>query len=246
VQHYDRAPIAEAVIDIQAALKPPPSLRDLEKFSGHLRDRLPLMQAINSFAVNFAADSENGGIQSNASAAQLGYRLSSETNDRILQVRKNGVAYSHMPPYSNWEQFLSEVRPLWDLYSNTFAIESLTRLAVRFINRLQVQTGVDVDSYLTIGPRIPDAVSTHVTGFFTQLVLPVMALGPEYKTIINVGIEPGTAPDSTGLLLDIDVFREQSSPLGPDQLWHELELLRQHKNKVFEASITDKVREMIK
>ena len=244
--HYDRAPIAEAVIDIQVSFETPPNLQDLEKFSRALGDRLPLVHAINSFAVNFAADAENGGLQSNATAAQLGYRLSSEANDRILQVRKDGMSYSHMPPYSNWDQFVGEAQPLWKRYSEVFAARSLSRLAVRFINRLQIESGVDIDTYLSIGPRIPDAVSTHVIGFFTQLVLPVVDLGPEYKAIINIGVEPGTTRDATGLLLDIDVFCERAVPVDGNQMWDVLQELRNHKNKIFEASITDKIREMIK
>lgn len=243
---YARAPIAEAVIDIQANLDPAPSLRDLKAFSKTLRQRFPLVHSVNSFAVNFAADAENGGMQSNASAAQLGYRLSTESNDRILQVRKQGMSYSHMPPYSSWEQFRGEAQPLWEQYAAALRVKSLTRLAVRFINRLQVHTGDDIDSFLQVGPRIPEAVSKHVVGFFTQLVLPAVDLGPEYRAIINVGVEPGAAPDVTGLLLDIDVFCEKALPHEDDQMWLVLEQLRHHKNKIFEASITDKVREMIK
>lgn len=244
--HYDRAPIAEAVIDIQATYKSSPSVRELETFSRRVQDRFPLVNAINSFAVKFAADAEGGGLQSNATAAQLGYRLATAANDRILQVRKEGMSYSHMPPYTKWEQFLSEAQPLWNLYADAFPIDSISRLAVRFINRLQIQTGVDIDSYLTIGPRIPDAVSKHVIGFFTQLVLPAVDLGPAYKAIINIGVEPGTTAEVTGLLLDIDVFCEQPCEADGDQMWVVLEQLRRHKNKIFEASITDKVREMIK
>ena len=156
------------------------------------------------------------------------------------------MAYSHMPPYTNWENFVEEMRPLWDAYVQTLKVVAVTRLAVRFINRLQIATGVDIDEYVRLGPRIPAEVSKEFVGYFMQLVLPVSDLGPEFRTIVNTGVEPGTSPSASALVLDIDVFCEKRISIDGDGLWKTLERLRAHKNKVFEASITDKVREMIR
>jgi uncharacterized protein (TIGR04255 family) len=247
---YARAPIAEAIIDVHASFETAPSLRDLEILCQAYKDRLPLINVINSFALklaaNFSPDSPDAALQSNATTTQLGYRLSSANNDRVLQVRSLGMAYSHLPPYSDWETFLGEMRALWNSYSSALNVVSVTRLAVRFINRIPIATGTDVDEYVQLGPRIPVDVSKDFVGYFMQLVLPVNQLGPEFRTIVNTGVEPGTSPTVSALVLDIDVFCEKVIPIQSDQMWETLELLRAHKNRVFEASITDKVREMIK
>jgi uncharacterized protein (TIGR04255 family) len=115
---------------------------------------------------------------------------------------------------------------------------------LRYINRINLPAGVEVEDYINIGPRIPEGVSKAFIGYFAQLVLPVLDLGPEYRAIINTGVEPVTSPGSPGLLLDIDVFGERVFHL--DEVWGVLDQLRLCKNRLFEASITDKVREVIR
>ena len=248
--HYSRAPIAEAVIDVHASFDTAPSLRDLEELSLKYRNTLPLVHGINSFALNFAADfsgeSADAALRSNTTTTPLGYRLSTSNNDRVLQVRRQGMSYSHLPPYTDWEHFLGEMQPLWFTYVEALKVATVTRLAVRFINRIQIETGIDIDEYVQLGPRIPSDVSDEFVGYFMQLVLPVKNLGPEFRTIVNTGVEPGTSPTSSALVLDIDVFCEADMSVQGDSMWKTLEQLRVHKNRVFEASITDKVREMIK
>lgn len=247
---YSRAPIVEAVIDVHASFDTTPTLRDLEELSRIFKDRLPLVHAINSFALNFAAKigdaSDSPDVQSNTTTSQLGYRLSTPQSDRVLQIRRQGMSYSHLPPYTNWEQFLGEMRPLWLSYASALKAVSVTRLAVRFINRIPILSGVDIDEYVHLGPRIPPEASKQLVGYFMQLVLPAAELGPEFRVIVNTGVEPGTTPSSSALVLDIDVFCETVLSVHADAMWKTLEQLRNHKNRIFEASISDKVREMIK
>ena len=242
---YKRAPIVEAVIDFHTAFVTPPDLPALEAFARGLRDRFPLIQNINSFELSVAADGNGGPVKSNATTEPLGFRLSTEKNDRILQVRKHGLAYSHLPPYTDWDQFLGELRPLWEGYAKVLQVTSITRVAVRYINRLQVRDGEDIDHYINIAPRVPQEVSKQIVGYFAQMVLPAAELGPEYRVIVNSGVEPNARPNTAGLLLDIDVFCERAMSVESGDAWRILDLLRGHKNKIFEASITDKVREMI-
>lgn len=248
--HYSRPPIAEAVIDVHASFETAPKLRDLEALCKTYKERLPLVNGINSFALklaaNFDIDAPGAAVQSNATTTQLGYRLSSANNDRVLQLRSQGMAYSHMPPYTDWDTFLAEMRALWHSYAASLKVVSVTRLAVRFINRIPIAMGTDIDDYVQLGPRIPVDVSKDFVGYFMQLVLPVNQLGPEFRAIVNTGVEPGTSPTDSALVLDIDVFCETVISAQGDQMWETLELLRAHKNRVFEASITDKLREMIK
>lgn len=138
------------------------------------------------------------------------------------------------------------MRPLWDDYAAAFGVTSITRVAVRYINRLQVKDGDDIDSCITIAPRVPESVSKHIVGYFAQMVLPIIDLGPEYRVVVNSGVEPNAGGGTSALLLDIDVFREGRVPSDGSTVWRVLETLRAHKNKVFEGAITDKVREMIR
>jgi uncharacterized protein (TIGR04255 family) len=48
------------------------------------------------------------------------------------------------------------------------------------------------------------------------------------------------------VVLDIDVFRAIDVPSSEDEIWSLMEHLRTIKNQLFEASITDKARELFR
>lgn len=242
--HYKRAPIAEAVIDLQLGFEQQPAATHLEEFAATLRDSFPQSQRINTFALAVAT-SNGGEISSNAARETLGVRLTSATGSRILQLRRQGLSYSHMQPYSEWESFSEEMRPILESFVFEFKAISVNRLAVRYINRIIVPQGVDLEAYLNLSPRRPADVSADLQGYFMQLVLAQKDLGPEYTAIVNSGLEAAPDPNAMAVLLDIDVFCTKQTPMDLAAAWTVLYQLRERKNEIFEAAITDEVRRMI-
>ncbi|MFH0134015.1 TIGR04255 family protein [Variovorax sp. VaC1] len=242
--HYNRAPIAEAVIDLQLGFEEQPTVTHLAKYAASLRDSFPQSQRINTFALAFAA-SNAGEISSNTASETLGVRLTSSKGDRILQLRRQGLSYSHMQPYSEWESFAEEMRPILENFVLEFKATSVNRLAVRYINRIVVPQGVELDTYLNLSPRLIGDVSADLQGYFMQLVLPQKDLGVEYTAIVNSGLEAAPDPKAMAVLLDIDVFCTKQLAMDSAAVWDVLYQLRERKNKIFEAAITDEVRRMI-
>jgi uncharacterized protein (TIGR04255 family) len=64
--------------------------------------------------------------------------------------------------------------------------------------------------------------------------------------VLNEAFEPQQDPDIVSVILDIDLFRDVHLPGDEEELWALFEQLRERKNEVFEASITDRTRELIK
>jgi uncharacterized protein (TIGR04255 family) len=241
---YKRAPIAEAVIDLHVAFETAPTIESLELFADLIRSEFPQKQRINSLAMAVNG-TEDGALSSNASAEQIGWRLTNQVGDRVLQVRRNGISYSHMAPYTEWEVFCGDMLPIWDRFRTAVAPHQVTRLAVRYINRIVIPQGADLDIYLNLSPRLLPNVGSMVEGYFMQLVLPQTDLGPSWKAIVNTGLESPVNEESMSVLLDIDLFCE--TPISPENA-HVLEVLtklRERKNQIFEAAITDEVRRMI-
>ena len=50
--------------------------------------------------------------------------------------------------------------------------------------------------------------------------------------------------DHVSLLLDIDLFKDQNVPQKDNEVWELFSHLHRQKNKIFEAFITDKAREL--
>lgn len=76
-----------------------------------------------------------------------------------------------------------------------------------------------------------------------QLQIPQQDL--DCLLIINEAMAPQTNPNLVTIILDLDLFREQIWASDDEDLWQFLGKLRHRKNEVFEASITDKTRELI-
>ena len=244
--HYTRAPIAEAVIDLIVSFDEVPSIEKVEQFARQLKSDFPQMQRINALRMAVGQSGEDGEIQSDTSSSAIGFRLTNAKGDRVLQVRLQGLSYSHLHPYTEWETFAAEMKPLWQLYVSAFAPTAVTRLAVRYINRIAIPQGVDLDKYLNVTPRLLGELCPEVEGYFLQLVLPQRDLGEEWKAIINTGLEAAPAPDVMSVLLDVDLFCTKKITVDDDELvWAVLTQLRDRKNAIFEAAITDEVRRMI-
>ena len=78
--------------------------------------------------------------------------------------------------------------------------------------------------------------------FFLRLVMPQIDLAA--KLILTEALLPPQG-DRLGVILDIDLFRENVSINAESaEIWDILEAFRVRKNKYFEASITDAAREL--
>ena len=130
--------------------------------------------------------------------------------------------------------------------SAAFNPTRVKRTAVRYINRIVVPTHVDLDKYLNLTPRRLPHVGQDIEGYFMQLLLPQRDIDPECKCVINTGIEESPVQDCMNVLFDVDVFVPHTNGIAIDAIWPLLERLRDRKNDIFEAAITDEVRRIIR
>jgi len=241
---YTRAPIAEAVIDLQVGFPAEPSLVALERFGRSLESDYPTLHPMN--AVQLSMKFDEGPIsETSRTSTAIGYRLTNARGDRVVQIRRNGISFSHMAPYGDWESFSSDARGLFTQYTSELKPSRVQRLAVRYINRLELPARVDLAHYFTLTPKIPDFCA-EVEGYFLQLVLPQKDIRGESKVIVNTGLEGATSEGAIVTLLDIDVFTALDWSWDEEQVWGLYQDLRNRKNDVFESIITDQVRSLIK
>jgi len=135
-RHYARAPITEAIIDLRVELPEDKSVSDLESVHKGLETAYPMMKH-RSLAV-FHGEIGNQGAAAAASSKNIGFLLTSQDGKYIFQARLDGFTMSRLAPYENWEPFRDEARRLWNVYRAVAKPAKVTRLAVRFINRLDL------------------------------------------------------------------------------------------------------------
>lgn len=182
-----------------------------------------------------------------------GFRFVSEDKRETFYARLDGFAFSVKAPYYRWESFRDEARGLWDLYRSAAIPEGVTRAAMRYINRIDIPNateGVWLEDYLRTYPEysVDFPEDNLMNNFFMQLQLWQQDLG--CWLIINEAPEVSPEPGTLSVRLDLDLFREQyEEPLPVDDdtmVWKFLEQLHERKNEVFEASITNRTRRLIR
>lgn len=99
-----------------------------------------------------------------------------------------------------------------------------------------------LSDYFHTRPNISPEMSQEVSGVFMQLELPQQ--DSACSVLLNLAVLPA-AQDVVPVILDIDVFDSARELNIDDRLWNRLDEFRRQKNKIFEACITDKVRELI-
>ena len=237
---YPHAPITEAVIDIQVT--PPVSVDRLaEAVAGESNYPTAEKLLTASGAMVFGPEANTFAT---AKAEPVGYLCRSADGLHIYQARTNSFTFSRLAEYTSWADVSGEARRLWDKYRAIATPTSITRIALRYVNRLDIPLPVqDFSTYLRTAPQLSPDLPQGLSGYFMQLQLPMPDL--QGACVINQTIiEPPAKPNTVAVVLDIDVFRTSGVATDETQLWEQLEQLRHEKNRVFESCITDEARRL--
>ena len=240
---YSKAPITEALLDIQ--VEPSPNLFPsmLAVCQDSVVSEYPTKRDVKAafaqidLSTNIAAAS--------ASSQELGYAFVSQDGKQLFQVRTNGFTTNRLSPYSNWKSFSQEAKRLWQIYRGVANPNRVTRIALRYINRFDIPTPLaELKDYFQTTPEIAQALPQMMAGFFMQITLPLEDVKASLN-IVETIVQP-LNPDTVSVVLDLDFFRTSDIPESEEELWKLFEALRVKKNEVFEACITEKTRELIR
>lgn len=239
-KHYPKAPITEAVIDLRVELSPDVSVAELKRVRAEQEVAYPTIEKLNE---NIGQMQFGPQVSAAASTNKhVGFRFKSEDGKQIHQARLDGFTMNRLAPYQNWNSFRTEARRLWDIYRSVAKPCKIVRVAVRYINRIDIPLPMrDFRDYLRTVPEVSPDLPQELSSYFMQLVIPqddVQGLALINETIIEF------TENVVSVVLDIDISRTEDLPLEEDGMWELFEKLHIKKNKVFEACITDKAREL--
>jgi uncharacterized protein (TIGR04255 family) len=233
-----KPPLREAILDIQLSGALPVSFIDTLKEQSIVgfEDVGPIRQG--QFALQFGPTVEpTASVTANE---LLGFRYTSSDKSRVVQLRRNGMTYSILQGYADWSHFRDSAQEIWRQFS-TWAVKlQVQRLALRYINVIDVPMGEDIDGYLTSGPRIPPELPQIFSTFFHRILIPFSSLG------LNAIINQATEPKATNLLsaiLDIDVYGQYQLAGDDQEIWRRLDRIRDIENLIFFSYMTEKALE---
>jgi len=240
-RHLPRAPIREAIIQIQFG--PPVELSSIQKFASSVAKDFgkttDIWQA--SFGVRFDQEKTESAA---ANPVLIGKRLDSVDGREVLQCTVNAFSFSRLTPYMDWAHIRDSAKRLWDLYVLSVKPTSVTRLAVRYINALPIPLPVaELNDYFTAAPEVPSTLPQLMRAFLQRVVI-FDETTNTFVTIIQASDEDAEARSLTNqatILFDIDAYQHVN--LGSNDsntVWGKFEELRDFKNRVFFEHITEK------
>lgn len=235
-EHLTKAPLNEALIDLRASL---PEDFDGERFlelKEVLAPEYPNVQVQRMLSAQFQF---SDGVPAHMTEQRVhGVKFASQDEKQIVQFRIDGFTLNRIRPYTSWNELFPEALRLWKLYLDLTSVDHVPRVAVRYINRIDLPLPVsDFRDHFTVPPDIPDGLPQTLSSFLTRVVIEDNET--RASAIVTQALEKGLDDQSTSVILDIDAYREghfQSDPSNLTPIFEELHTL---KNRIFFGFITE-------
>lgn len=165
---------------------------------------------------------------------------------RIVQVRQDGYTFNWLQPYESWEALRDEARTYWERYRDFFQPQGVTRLGLRYINRLEPPLPFnDFREFVTTAPDIARALPQGLSALFMRLEIP----HPQ-RELLAIVTETMQPPIDDGrrlpFIFDIDVVREGTMDPGSPTIWDTFEAMCEYKNEIFFESMTSKAKDLFR
>ena len=243
---YPHAPITEALIDLRVEYAKEMPLEQLKGLGTLIHAAYPHSDTRDFLQaeIQFGPGQSQPGASSTRKT--VGYIFHAEDRRQAIQARVDGFTFSRFRPYENWAALKAEAQRLWTNFVSVTSPERVTRIAVRYINRLNLPLKggqLKFEDYLRTFATIAGDSDQSLEQFFMRLVMPQVDL--EARLVLTEALLPQESPDEIGVILDLDLSREGVS-FSPQsgEIWDILDRFRERKNQYFEASITDAAREL--
>ena len=237
--HLNNAPIREALVDIfvefPGDMEPSSQVKVLESLVAKVKEEYPNVQNVAEGQLQVDFKEKQGRFEQNV----LGFRCFNGDNNRAVQFRRDGFTFNWLRPYTEWADFRSQAARMWQLYREAATPAKVVRLGLRFINDLALPLPFDsFGEYLVADPIVPKELPQGLSRFLTRVTLDNEE-GTASATLTQA-FEGVTDPDRVNVILDIDTRIQAEFAPEDSAIWERLDGLRDFKNKIFFASLTDK------
>jgi uncharacterized protein (TIGR04255 family) len=237
------APIVEAVLDLRVRFNAPPDAQRLAAFQNEIRERYPISLGRLRLQTEVRVENQGQNVQQAVRReGPDGFMFRDAAQRRTVQVRADGFTFNWLRPYDTWYALRDEAREHWERYMRTFNPAAVVRVALRYINRIELPLPLDdFEEYFRTRPMISSDLPQGLQQFFMRLEIPDLA-----RRFVGIVTET-TEPQPEGaqrlpFILDIDAIHEADFDPASPAVWATLERLRDFKNELFYGSITPKTK----
>jgi len=240
-RRYENSPIVEAICEFHFA---PDTLWDLTSpgiIYEKIQDIFPRRNQVAQ--INAAVVGNVESIVQQIGTIPLMQFLREDGNS-LIQVGQNLLTINHLKPYSSWQEFLPLIEKSLQVYKAVVQPKQLSRVAVRYINRIEVENDVDLKEYFNFRPFLGEELPQKYNAFVVGVLLPQE--GSKDNLNLQLGTINAETPDTLAVVLDINYFIAQPEEVGLDNVMEWINTAHKHIEDIFEACITNKLRHLFK
>jgi len=241
--HLKNAPISEALIDLRVRLDPGFEVMGLKDLHREFEAEFPIVEEQKLLQQTFGP---LGAPDAKVEVQHFGIRgflFKSQDGKNIIQFRKDGFTFNRLHPYTSWGEMFPQAWHFWKLFSAAVHPVEISRIAVRYINKLQLPgPGIELRAYLKTAPVVPPGAPGQVNGFASRLII-VDAEKGHAANVIQI-MESTADPAALTTILDIDAYKDDLSNTSEEALLRDFSALRTFKNQIFFGSLGEKALEL--
>jgi len=245
---FPKAPITEAIFDIRVVLPQNTDIEVLSKYEELIPNHYDKKKEQKFFSGHIKLPENNVEPEFQSKPSFKGNMYFSSEEQKVIQAQVDGFSFSKLRPYESWDDFFNEARELWSSYKNLIQPSHIVRIALRYINRIEIPLGFkDFEEYILTNPKISDKLPQGISSFLMRIEMPK----PEINAIAIITQTMEKPYDNkVPLIMDIDTIinnkHELSGGFSEDIIWKDFVELRNFKNELFFQSITEKTKELFK
>ena len=213
-KQYKNPSLKEAICEIRynASSSDPDWAKKIpHKLSSVLSDDYPLFEVLDESLVQFEIGNKL------LSPIIHRFQYSSENKKHFITVKENTFSFS-IKPYKDeqycWESYHKKLCEEWDRLKNILEVESITRIGMRFVNSLEIESSLKPIMLLDSESKyIPRGILEHSNKFFNKAEF---SLNEDNRFIIYFVYRDTSNKDKKELILDIDRIKEKDDISSDD------------------------------
>lgn len=241
-QRYPKAPIVEAIIDLKVSENF--SEREKERLRDRLKRRFPSIEERHTFNVEFALN-----MPPKQKTELAGFKLTAQNGADVVLINDSSFGTVRLAPYDCWDTFLAQAKQNFEEFTKVVGRKSVSRVGVRFINRMDIPNRLIFDRPVTTFFRVGVMVPSDLTGVIGKFSFSAEGVEKTTNTPFILRFSMVTPPpliEHLSFKLDIDAYWDTEIPARIDEMWDGVQRLRTAKNAIFEQSITDELRSLFR
>lgn len=242
IRKYNNPPITEALFDIQVEPSKGITIETIDGLSSPLLDQYPKKRPRRKFQAKIELKGDKPPSTDSSDFGIDGFLFWAEDEKQVTQFRLDGFSFSRLKPYppGGWEEIYPQMVELWNLYKESLNPLFVKMIAVRYINHIEINKPLgemDWENYFNWTPPVFGKLPHQIEQFLyrTTIQFPEDSI----KAVITLLTGPPQETSKTTVLFSLDVIKEIQLPLDRFKIDPLFERLREIKDELFEAGLTE-------